>query len=61
MVDGGEEMKWHKEEFEVSNNPIEGEEVQFIALHVLAINRLGIREEDIEFYLRETLEEEESK
>jgi len=54
-------MKWHKEEFEVSNNPIEGEEVQFIALHVLAINRLGIREEDIEFYLRETLEEEESK
>ena len=40
---------WERKEFEVNDNPEEGDDVQYAVLHVLQLHRLGIPIE-AEFY-----------
>ena len=51
-------MTWNKREYEVTDDPEEGELVQFVAVHVLRMKDYGITHDDAAFFLREPVEED---
>ena len=48
---------WERKEFEVNDNPEEGDDVQYAVLHVLQLRKFGIPIDEVKFFMRE-LEEE---
>jgi len=45
--------EWIKEEFEITEQPEEGELVQYAVLHILQLGRLNIPIEEVKFFMRE--------
>ena len=48
---------WERKEFEVNDNPAEGDDVQYAVLHVLQLHKLSIPIEAVKFFMREPEEE----
>mgnify|MGYP000002780829 CR=1 FL=1 len=48
---------WRRKEFEVSENPAEGDDVQYAVLHILQLHKLSIPIEAVKFFMREPKEE----
>ena len=48
---------WERKEFEVNENPADGDNVQYAVLHVMQLHKLGIPIDEVKFFMRE-LEEE---
>ena len=48
---------WERKEFEVNDNPKEGDDVQYAVLHALQLRKFGIPIDEVKFFMRE-LEEE---
>ena len=44
---------WRKKEFEISEKPSGGDSVQYVVIHILKAEKLGIDKDDIRFYMRE--------
>lgn len=45
--------EWITKEFEITEKPEEGEQVQFAVLHILQLRRLNIPLEEVKFFMRE--------
>ena len=50
---------WETKEFEICESPEDNDEVQFAALHVLQLRRLGIPTSEVKFFMRLPEKEEE--
>ena len=44
---------WERKEFEVNDNPEEGDDVQYAVLHVLQLQKFGIPIHEVKFFMRE--------
>jgi len=44
---------WKRKEFEVNENPADGDDVQYAVLHVLQLHKLGIPIDEVKFFMRE--------
>jgi len=48
---------WERKKFEVNDNPEEGDDVQYVVLHVLQLRKFGIPIDEVKFFMREAQEE----
>ena len=44
---------WERKEFEVNDNPEEGDDVQYAVLRVLQLQKFGIPIDEVNFFMRE--------
>jgi len=52
---------WKRKEFEVNDNPEEGDDVQYAVLHVLQLRKFSIPVDEVKFFMRESKENEKEK
>ena len=47
---------WERKEFEVNENPADGDNVQYAVLHALQLRKFGIPIDEVKFFMREPKE-----